>query len=298
MNLGSGSMKFLKGLLVTICVTCATVFFMSFVFLYSASKMLSKNNITKIVKEVDVEEFVDDSMSNINVSLDEIGLPEEYAKKMLKNEKLQNLVGEYVTNIFNSILIDEKLEKINPEELSSTLKESVDIVIAEAKKDGVTNINENDVQKIYQTIDDNAQLVADVVEENIDEINEEFQNNGNELINIVKTIYRVKYLFLIGFVIFLLLACLLKIKEHKYIKFLRNISFTYGTILLLFCLFINVFGNLVNGSEIKTIVDVCIGTLNYVLIIIGLILVIIGIILIVINNILKKKVVLETGTSE
>lgn len=291
-------MKFLKGLLVTICVMVATLFFISFIFVYSTSKILSKNNITKIVKKIDVGEFVDDSMSDINVSLDEIGLPEEYAKKMLKNEKLQNLVGEYVTNIFNSILIDEKIEKINPKELSSTLKESVDIVIEEAKRDGITNINEDEVEQIYQTIDENAQLVADVVEENLDEINDEFKNNGNELINIVKTIYKAKYLFLLGAVIFLLLSCLFKIKKHKYIKFLKNISFTYGTILLLFCLFINVFGNLVNSDSVKPIVDVCISTLNYGLIIIGLIFIIIGIILTIINNMLKKKIVLETRMSE
>ena len=239
-------MKALKEILIVILSIVAFVSMLGFLFLFSTQNIISKQNVANVVERVEIKGLIgEEGITELDESLKESGLPEGMAEDILDNKEFKRIVGEYTSEIFNSILLSEEVTTIDSKEFAKDLNDIVDIVVKEARNSGV-EIEDKDIKSAHEEITKNSEEIVSEVNNSIIEAKKSIEENPDSIAAALKTVrraYKNKLIYLVVTITCIVISCLLKIKNFEFVSYLRNIGLTYGIILIMI------------GSSIKTIVD-------------------------------------------
>lgn len=242
-------MKVLKEIVIVILSIVSFVCLVGYLFLFSTQNIISAQNVAKAIEHVEIKELIgDEGVAELDKSLKESGLPEGMAENILDNKELKSIIGEYTSDIFSSILLSDEVTTIDSKKVAKDLNNIVDIVVKEARKNGMEISNE-DVAKAHEEINNNSEQIVSDVNKSIIDAKETIENDPEneylaKALKKARVAYRNKNVYLIVSIVCVVIACLLKIKEYEFVPYLRNIGLTFGILLVMI------------GSSFAAIIDV------------------------------------------
>ena len=127
----------------------------------SASKFLSKENISANIEKIEIKEILEDKEGNptkvgteIYSSLEGIGLTKEQTNKLLSNQKLKKIFGDYTGSIVvNKINPEEPITYPKKQELVELVEENYETLAVSLELDN--EFNEETKAQIKELIDAN-----------------------------------------------------------------------------------------------------------------------------------------------
>lgn len=293
-------MRVLKEIFVVLLVIISFLLLSTYITLANTSMIISKENMKNISNDLKINSLIDeDTKKELNSSLVKYGLSENYLDKILNNNELKEEVFDILSDTINSFLEDGTIPDINSNKLNIALNNCIDIVVNEARNDGV-KINEKEIKSIKQEITNNIDEVTAEINKVKDEFTKSLEEdaemrNINYFITSTRKVYSNKYWYLIGALVCIMIAVLLKIKEFKFIGLLKNIGIVFGIIYLIFGGLFNIIFKLLSSTipEVATLLNASLAIISKTYFITGIVLFIIGIILAIVYKIIKKNLLIS-----
>ena len=208
-------MKFLKWILkfftaIIASILCVVIFILEFgVHIVVDTKgYLSEENITKIIEKIDLNDLLVDEKGNkteiaadIYEMIEDAEIEEEALDKILESKSLRELVGKYIGSSVEAVLYDKEVIKPTVDEIVFVVEDNFDIIEEIAKEQGEV-LTESDKQELLKEI----RKTAPELIESLPDITVELEQDSEEIITVIRTIYDTKYLIMaIGTIILLVL---------------------------------------------------------------------------------------------
>lgn len=225
-------LSFLNSLLVFCFVLMIIVLLNVYLVLNVVNKLISKDNIINMIKNVDIAEVIgDEAKEEIYETLGEAGIPTDYVDSMLENEQIKETVGGYVSETVDYFLGSKEFPEITEKEFSAMLHDTFDTVIKEVESNNL-NVSEyispEEQVKVHEKIDLYAPQIVEKLPDAEEFINS--QLNSNETVNemqskyrelqknaeIVQSLCQKRNLFLIAAIVLIILIGLLKFARLKF----------------------------------------------------------------------------------
>lgn len=236
--------KILKNLLIFILIITVTISLFIYTMLDTTKTLFQKDNIVNMLKQVDIMELIgEESLNQIYQTLEETGMPKEYADYVLKNDELKGYVSNYVVEATDYLIYDKELPKLNEKETEQILISSFQQTINVAQENNIDvnqYLSQQDQDEIIDKIKEyTPQIVSQIPKaENIIQNklknNSEYQETLKQIqstIDEIQKIYSYQSFVLILIIIQFVLIVLLNIK-----KCFKNVAipfFLNATLLLM-----------------------------------------------------------------
>lgn len=208
-------MKFLKWILkfftaIIASILCVVIFILEFgVHIVIDTKgYLSEENITKIIEKIDLNDLLVDEKGNkteiaadIYEMIEDAEIEEEALDKILESKSLRELVEKYIGSSVEAVLYDKEVIKPTVDEIVFVVEDNFDIIEEIAKEQGEV-LTESDKQELLKEI----RKTAPELIESLPDITVDLEQDSEEIITVIRTIYDTKYLIMaIGTIILLVL---------------------------------------------------------------------------------------------
>lgn len=296
---------FLKSFVSVMLIIISIVLLHGYILLQGASNLLAKDTIANMVKEMDIVELVgEEGKDELYQSLEETGIPKEYADSVLENESLKELASDFLSGAIGYAIDGTEMPKLEAEQLSTTLKDVVkgldSSIISEKEKENVLkeiDKNMDEIVKLANEMQD--ELTAELGEDST--LREDLENDPS--MKLVLNVYDKRVLFLVGAGVALLIVALLNLKQFKFMKWLGTTAIVNGVSFLFVWKAIPTLAYSLAAEEIKevkSIFDVALKAVTNTYLIAAIIAFVLGILFITGYILIKKykKVPLEETVNE
>lgn len=298
-------MGFLKGLVKTITgiiavVICIVIFVleMGIHVVVDTKGFLSKDNMVKIVKNVDINFLLEDEnghktdlAKDMYKNAEEAGISSEAIDKLINSNSFREAIGKYVGSSVESIIYGTDVEKPTADDIVKIVEDNMDIIYKVAAKEGKTLTNA-DKEEILSEIRKGAPEIID----ELPDISSELKADDEEAIEIVQNVYDSKYLLLaIGAIIVLAgLIALLRFNLYSWMMWISIPTIISSIIFIGFSFVPSVIITILETTDVsKNIIDFVandiLSSLFTRFLISGIIGLVISIVLIVFYSIINKK---------
>lgn len=295
-------MKVLKEILVVLLSIVSYVFLFGYLFLIGTQNIISKDNIAKLFEHVEIKEIIgEEEFNELNNSFIESGLPDGMVEDILDNKEFKEFVGKYTSDIFSSVLLSDEVILVDAEEVTKDLNNVLDIVIKEAKNNGV-EISDSEIKQAHEELNNNIDSLVEDINNNIKDAKREVENSAEdeqvvEMLNVVRNTYKHKTIYLVISVVCIIVSCILKANKLAIASYMRSIGLAFGILLLVIGGALTAIIDLIASSleEYGSVVSASLKTISNTYLIGGIACLVIGIISIVGIIYIKKQKSENTG---
>lgn len=265
-------MKVVKGIISTILALIVIPIMMAFIVYLSANAILSKDNIEKVIKRVNVSDFLVDEDGEYTEAGKEIkedlvknGLPEEVFNEFINSKEITDFVSEYAGNVTEYILKGKELEELNAEDISNLINNNVDTIVTklkDKKAEGYEELTDEKVAEFKSHVNEISKEIAD----SIPSIKEEMEKSDvTDAIRIVRFIFSgVVYAILVGIILFLLIVIiLLNLNKNSYLIWLGVIFMLSSAPLVLISRVMSYASIESNSKAVFSIIDLVTSKLSF-----------------------------------
>ena len=265
-------MKVVKGIISTILALIVIPIMMAFIVYLSANAILSKDNIEKVIKRVNVSDFLVDEDGEYTEAGKEIkedlvknGLPEEVFDEFINSKEITDFVSEYAGNVTEYVLRGKELEELNAEDISSLINDNVDTIVTKLKDkkvEGYEELTDEKVAEFKSHVNEISKEIAD----SIPSIKEEMEKSDvTDAIRIVRFIFSgVVYAILVGIILFLLIIIiLLNLNKNSYLIWLGVIFMLSSAPLVLITKVMSYASIESNSKAVFSIIDLVTSKLSF-----------------------------------
>lgn len=281
----------MKGLLKSFITFILSIVMLASLFTYltlrSASNVVNKNNIKKVVKTYDVVEILEtqgenSGLDSIYADAKEYGISEETVDSVINSESFKGLLGEVLGGAIDYVIYDVEIDRDEfPEMLVEVVEENIDRIDEEAD----LNLTKQEKEELINVIEEHSDEISEELDITIDEDSSE-ELEVFKLLLSAKT--REKIIVLAS--VAALLIFLLNKKEYLYLKKFSSILIFAAIQLFLFVLAISLFAkNALDYEEARLIINPFIENIKYNMVFVGIIPLVIGIALIFLRKHLIKN---------
>lgn len=265
-------MKAVKGIISAILTLIVIPIMMAFIVYLSANAILSKDNIEKVIKRVNVSDFLVDEDGEYTEAGKEIkddlvknGLPEEVFDEFINSKEITDFVSEYAGNVTEYVLRGKELEELNAEDISSLINNNVDTIVTKLKDkkvEGYEELTDEKVAEFKSHVNEISKEIAD----SIPSIKEEMEKSDvTDAIRIVRFIFSgVVYAILVGIILFLLIIIiLLNLNKNSYLIWLGVIFMLSSAPLVLITKVMSYASIESNSKAVFSIIDLVTSKLSF-----------------------------------
>ena len=255
-------MKILKGIISTFLALIVIPILMAFIVYLSANSMLTKKNIEKMVKEINVSNFLVDEDGEYNElgrgikdSLVENGLPAEVVDEFIDSKEITDFFSEYAGEITDYIVRDKEIEQLSADEISKFINDNIDSIVSELKEKKVEGYEELTDERVAE-FKSKVGEISKEIEKNLPDLEEAMNDSeAREAFRIVRFIFSNLVFTIISCVIMSLLIFILLLN-------LKNYSFLiwYGVIFVIasapFVALCSIIPTLTTDIDSKAVIDI------------------------------------------
>ena len=265
-------MKVVKGIISTILTLIVIPIMMAFIVYLSVNAILSKDNIEKVIKRVNVSDFLVDEDGEYTEAGKEIkddliknGLPEEVFDEFINSKEITDFVSEYAGNVTDYILRGKELEELNADDISNLINDNVDKIVTKLKDrrvEGYEELTDEKVAEFKSHVNEISKEIAD----SIPSIKEEMEKSDvTDAIRIVRFIFSgVVYAILVGIILFLLIIIiLLNLNKNSYLIWLGVIFMLSSAPLVLITKVMSYASIESNSKAVFSIIDLVTSKLSF-----------------------------------
>ena len=219
-------MKVVKGIISTILAIIVIPIVMAFIVYLSASAILTKNNIEKLVKDINISNFLVDEDGNYNELGNDIkdelvknGLPSEVVDEFVNSKEISDFFSKYAGEFTDFIINDKEIEQLTAEDISKLINENIDSIVAELKEkkiEGYEELTDENIELFKSHVDE----ISKEIEKNLPDIEEALEDSeAREAFKIIRFIFsNVVYMIILSVIaVFLILITLLNLKRYGFL---------------------------------------------------------------------------------
>lgn len=260
---------------------------------------LNKENIEKIVDEIDPKVLFEDEKGNktdlakdLYKNADKAGIPEEAVDKLIESKSLRELAGKYIGSVVDTALYDTEIVKPNVEDLVKLVEDNYYIIEDIAKKEGKT-LTEKDKTDLLSEVRKNGQEVIEKIPDIKAEIN---KADEQILFDVLREVYAPITIIalILAIVILTALIALLTFHLSHWMIWLSVPTMISSVFMIIIGLCSGIASTIIKSTDldiaiVNFISDSIIGNLFTRFLISGIIGFVISIALIVVHKILNKE---------
>ena len=219
-------MKILKGIASTILTLIVIPVLMVFIVYLSANSIVSKKNVEKIVKEINISNFLVDEEGNYNELGKDIkeelvknGLPGELVDDFVDSEAITDFFAEYAGKITDYIINDKEIEQVTADDIERLINDNVDSIVDELRKkkvEGYEELTDDNVAEFKSKVGE----ISKEIEKNLPDLEEAIDDtDAKETFDILRFVFGpIVYTLLICIIVVLLVfILLLNIKRYSFL---------------------------------------------------------------------------------
>ncbi len=264
-------MKVIKGFISTILAIIVIPLIMAFIVYLSASAIVSKKNVEKLVKEINISNFLVDEDGNYNELGEDIkeelvknGLPSEVVDEFVNSKEISDYFSKYAGEFADFIINDKEIEQPTAEDISKLINENIDSIVAELKEkkvEGYEELTDENIELFKSHVDE----VSKEIENNLPDIEEALEDSeAREAFKIVRFVFsNVVYMIILGVIaMFLLLIALLNIKRYGFLIWYGVIFVLSSIPFITICQFIRVAETDIDSKGVVDIINYVFNKIN------------------------------------
>lgn len=228
-------MKVVKGMISTILTIIVIPIVMAFIVYLSTRDIVSKKNVEKLVKDINISNFLVDENGNYNELGNDIkdelvknGLPSEVVDEFVNSKEISDFFSKYAGEFTDFIINDKEIKQPTAEDISKLINENVDSIVDELrnkKVKGYEELTDENIALFKSNIDE----ISKEIENELPDIEESINDSeAREAFKIVRFIFSdVVYMIILSVIaVFLILITLLNLKRYGFLIW-------YGVIFIL-----------------------------------------------------------------
>ena len=264
-------MKVIKGFISTILALIVIPLIMAFIVYLSASAIVSKKNVEKLVKEINISNFLVDEDGNYNELGNDIkdelvknGLPSEVVDEFVNSKEISDFFSKYAGEFADFIINDKEIEQPTAEDISKLINENIDSIVAELKEkkvEGYEELTDENIELFKSHVDE----VSKEIENNLPDIEEALEDSeAREAFKIIRFIFsNVVYMIIFGVIaIFLILIALLNLKKYGFLIWYGAIFIISSLPFVVICKFVRLVETEIDSKGVIDIINHVFNKLN------------------------------------
>lgn len=156
------------------------LFFVIFFYLLlnTSTKVVNKENITQVFSNLDIEMVIDkDDFNNVYEEYELKETDKKIVYGVVNSKEFKELVGKYFGNVAELVLYNKQNDKITKEEVMNVVNNKIDyvaneygIIISDEEKQTLINSLEQEINEISETLSNEAEILNELTQEEINSI--------------------------------------------------------------------------------------------------------------------------------
>ena len=264
-------MKVLK-IVVSVFLTLIVIpIVMAFIVYLSTRDIVSKKNVEKLVKEINISNFLVDENGNYNELGNDIkdelvknGLPSEVVDEFVNSKEISDFFSKYAGEFTDFIINDKEIKQPTAEDISKLINENVDSIVDELrnkKVEGYEELTDENVALFKSHVDEISKEIAKELPDIEEAIND---SEAREAFKIVRFIFsNVVYMMILGIIaILLILIALLNLKRYGFLIWYGVIFIISSLPFITICQFISMVETDIDSKGVIDIINHIFNKLN------------------------------------
>ena len=264
-------MKVLK-IVVSVFLTLIVIpIVMAFIVYLSTRDIVSKKNVEKLVKEINISNFLVDEKGNYNELGNDIkdelvknGLPSEVVDEFVNSKEISDFFSKYAGEFTDFIINDKEIKQPTAEDISKLINENVDSIVDELrnkKVEGYEELTDENVALFKSHVDEISKEIAKELPDIEEAIND---SEAREAFKIVRFIFsNVVYMMILGIIaILLILIALLNLKRYGFLIWYGVIFIISSLPFITICQFISMVETDIDSKGVIDIINHIFNKLN------------------------------------
>lgn len=264
-------MKVLK-IVVSVFLTLIVIpIVMAFIVYLSTRDIVSKKNVEKLVKEINISNFLVDENGNYNELGNDIkdelvknGLPSEVVDEFVNSKEISDFFSKYAGEFTDFIINDKEIKQPTAEDISKLINENVDSIVDELrnkKVEGYEELTDENVALFKSHVDEISKEIAKELPDIEEAIND---SEAREAFKIVRFIFsNVVYMMILGIIaVLLILIALLNLKRYGFLIWYGVIFIFASLPFITICQFISMVETDIDSKGVIDIINHIFNKLN------------------------------------
>lgn len=264
-------MKVVKGIISTIIAIIVIPVIMAFIVYLSTRDIVSKKNVEKLVKDINISNFLVDENGNYNELGNDIkdelvknGLPSEVVDEFVNSKEISDFFSKYAGEFADFIINDKEIKQPTAEDISKFINENVDSIVDELrnkKVEGYEELTDENITLFKSHVDE----ISKEIEKNLPDIEEAINDSeAREAFRIVRFIFsNVVYMIILGIIaVLLILIALLNLKRYGFLIWYGVIFIISSLPFIIICKFISMVETDIDSKGVIDIINHIFGKLN------------------------------------
>lgn len=264
-------MKALK-IVVSVFLTLIVIpIVMAFIVYLSTRDIVSKKNVEKLVKEINISNFLVDENGNYNELGNDIkdelvknGLPSEVVDEFVNSKEISDFFSKYAGEFTDFIINDKEIKQPTAEDISKLINENVDSIVEELrnkKVEGYEELTDENVALFKSHVDEISKEIAKELPDIEEAIND---SEAREAFKIVRFIFsNVVYMMILGIIaVLLILIALLNLKRYGFLIWYGVIFIISSLPFITICQFISMVETDIDSKGVIDIINHIFNKLN------------------------------------
>ena len=264
-------MKALK-IVVSVFLTLIVIpIVMAFIVYLSTCDIVSKKNVEKLVKEINISNFLVDENGNYNELGNDIkdelvknGLPSEVVDEFVNSKEISDFFSKYAGEFTDFIINDKEIKQPTAEDISKLINENVDSIVEELrnkKVEGYEELTDENVALFKSHVDEISKEIAKELPDIEEAIND---SEAREAFKIVRFIFsNVVYMMILGIIaVLLILIALLNLKRYGFLIWYGVIFIISSLPFITICQFISMVETDIDSKGVIDIINHIFNKLN------------------------------------
>ena len=264
-------MKVIKGFISTILAIIVIPIVMAFIVYLSTRDIVSKKNVEKLVKDINISNFLVDENGNYNELGNDIkdelvknGLPSEVVDEFVNSKEISDFFSKYAGEFADFIINDKEIKQPTAEDISKLINENVDSIVDELrnkKVEGYEELTDENITLFKSHVDE----ISKEIEKELPDIEEAINDSeAREAFRIVRFIFsNVVYMIILGVIaVLLILIALLNLKRYGFLIWYGVIFILSSLPFITICKFISMLETDIDSKGVVDIINHIFGKLN------------------------------------